>query len=44
MVLEVLANPISVKAKGDKTTISLRPERALINPENKMANNHQGKN
>jgi putative spermidine/putrescine transport system ATP-binding protein len=40
---EILANPISVKAKGDKTTISLRPERALINPKDKMDNNHQGK-
>jgi putative spermidine/putrescine transport system ATP-binding protein len=40
---EVLANPISVRAKGDKTTISLRPERALINPEKKMDNNHKGK-
>ena len=41
--IEVLANPISVKSKGDKTTISLRPERALINPEKKMDNNHKGK-
>ena len=41
--VEILANPISVKAKGEKTTVSLRPERALINPENKMDNNHQGK-
>ena len=40
---EVLANPISVKVKGDKTTISLRPERALINPKDKMDNNHKGK-
>ena len=40
---EILANPILVKAKGDKTTISLRPERALINPKDKMDNNHQGK-
>jgi len=40
---EILANPISVKVKGDKTTISLRPERALINPKDKMDNNHQGK-
>jgi putative spermidine/putrescine transport system ATP-binding protein len=40
---EILANPISVKSKGDKTTISLRPERALINPKEKMDNNHQGK-
>ena len=41
--IEILANPISVKAKGDKTTISLRPERALINPKDKMDNNYQGK-
>ena len=27
---EILANPISVKGKGEKTKISLRPERALI--------------
>ena len=40
---EILANPISVKAKGDKTTVSLRPERALINPKDKMDNNHKGK-
>ena len=40
---EILANPISVKAKGDKTTISLRPERALINPKEKMDNNHKAK-
>ena len=39
---EILANPISVKSKGVKTTISLRPERALINPEKKMDNNHKG--
>jgi putative spermidine/putrescine transport system ATP-binding protein len=40
---EILANPISVKAKGDKTTVSLRPERALINPSDKMDNVHNGK-
>ncbi|MDC0044035.1 TOBE domain-containing protein [Candidatus Pelagibacter sp.] len=40
---EILANPISVKAKGDKTTVSLRPERALINPTSSMDNNHKGK-
>jgi putative spermidine/putrescine transport system ATP-binding protein len=40
---EILANPIVAKAKGDKTTISLRPERALIDPETKMDNNHKGK-
>ena len=40
---EMLANPISVKAKGEKTTVSIRPERALINPKDKMDNNHKGK-
>ena len=40
---EILANPISVKSKGEKTTVSLRPERALINPKDKMDNIHNGK-
>jgi putative spermidine/putrescine transport system ATP-binding protein len=40
---EILANPISVKGKGEKTKISLRPERALINPSDKMDNVHSGK-
>ena len=40
---EILANPILVKAKGDKTIVSLRPERALINPSSTMDNNHIGK-
>ena len=40
---EILANPISVKGKGEKTKISLRPERALINPSDKMDNIHSGK-
>jgi len=40
---EILANPISVKAKGEKTTVSLRPERALINPDDKMDNIYTGK-
>ena len=40
---EIFANPISVKSKGEKTIISLRPERALINPSSKMENNHKGK-
>ena len=40
---EIIANPISVKGKGEKTTVSLRPERALINPTDKMDNNHMGK-
>ena len=40
---EIFANPISVKAKGEKTTVSLRPERALIDTETTMDNNHKGK-
>ncbi|MDC3097694.1 ABC transporter ATP-binding protein [Candidatus Pelagibacter sp.] len=40
---EILANPISVSSKGDKTTVSIRPERALINPKDKMDNNQTGK-
>ena len=40
---EIFANPISVKSKGEKTTVSLRPERALINPDAKMDNSHKGK-
>ena len=40
---EIISNPIRVKSKGEKTKVSLRPERAIINPENKMDNNHKGK-
>ena len=40
---EILANPIVAKTKGEKTTVSLRPERALIDPETQMDNNHKGK-
>ena len=40
---EIIANPISVKSNGDKTTVSLRPERALINSKEKMDNNFKGK-
>ena len=40
---EILANPISVKGIGEKTKISLRPERALINHSDKMDNLHNGK-
>ena len=40
---EILANPIVAKTKGQKTTVSLRPERALIDSETKMDNNHKGK-
>ena len=40
---DIFANPISVKSRGEKTTVSIRPERALINPKDKMDNNHKGK-
>ena len=40
---EIIANPIRVKSKGEKTIVSLRPERAVINPEDKMDNKHRGK-
>ena len=40
---EIIANPIRVKSKGEKTIVSLRPERAIINPEDKMDNKHKGK-
>ena len=40
---DILANPISVKGKGERTTVSIRPERALINPTDKMDNIHKGK-
>ena len=40
---EIVANPINVKSKGEKTTVSIRPERAMINSPNKMDNNHKGK-
>jgi len=40
---EIFANPIRVKSKGEKTIVSLRPERAIIDPESKMDNKHKGK-
>ena len=40
---EIFANPISVKGKGERTTVSLRPERALINPSDNMDNIYNGK-
>ena len=40
---EILANPIRVKSKGEKSIVSLRPERAIIDPEEKMDNKHKGK-
>ena len=40
---EIFANPIAVKSNGEKTMVSLRPERALINSKEKMENNFKGK-
>ena len=40
---EIFANPIRVKSKGEKSIISLRPERAIIDPEEKMDNKFKGK-
>ena len=40
---EIFANPIVAKSKGEKTTVSLRPERAIIDPQSSMDNNHKGK-
>ena len=40
---EIISNPIRVKTKGEKTIVSLRPERAIIDPEDKMDNRHKGK-
>ena len=36
---EIISNPIRVKSKGEKTKVSLRPERAIIDPEENMDNN-----
>ncbi len=40
---EIFANPIKVKTKGEKSIVSIRPERAIIDPEEKMDNKHKGK-
>jgi len=40
---EIISNPIRVNSKGEKTIVSLRPERAIINPDDKMENKHKGK-
>ena len=40
---EILTNPIRVKSKGDRSIVSLRPERAIIDPEDKMDNKFKGK-
>jgi len=41
--IEIMANPITVKSKGEKTIVSLRPERAIIDPKGEMDNKHKGK-
>ena len=41
--VEIISNPIRVKSKGEKTKVSLRPERAIIDPEEKMDNKYKGK-
>ena len=40
---EILAKPIRVKSKGEKSIVSLRPERAIIDPDEKMDNKFKGK-
>ena len=40
---EILANPIRVKSKGEKSIVSLRPERAIIDPDEKIDNKFKGK-
>jgi len=40
---EIFANPIAIKSKGEKTKVSLRPERAIIDPQNEMDNKYKGK-
>jgi putative spermidine/putrescine transport system ATP-binding protein len=44
-VIDISGGKCKVKLAtgGEKTKVSLRPERAIINPENKMDNNHKGK-
>ena len=34
----ITANPIAVSSVGEKTTVSLRPERVIINPESNIEN------
>jgi putative spermidine/putrescine transport system ATP-binding protein len=34
----IQANPIAVSNVGEKTTVSLRPERVIINPDNDVEN------
>jgi len=41
--IEIFSNPVRVESKGERTIVSLRPERAVIDPENKIDNKHKGK-
>ena len=38
-----MANPIRVKSKGERSIVSLRPERAIIDPDEKLDNKFKGK-
>ena len=40
---ESIGYPFRVKSKGEKPKVSLRPERAIIDPQKGMDNNHKGK-
>jgi len=40
---EILANPIRVKSKGERSIVSLRPERAIIDPDEKLDNKFKGR-
>ena len=40
---EIMANPIRVKSKGERSIVSLRPERAIIDPDEKLDNKFKGK-
>ncbi len=41
--IEIFSNPVRVKSKGERTIVSLRPERAVIDPEIKLIINTKGK-
>jgi len=40
---EIMANPIRVKSKGERSIVSLRPERAIIDPDEKLDNKFKGR-
>ena len=39
----VYAKPIAINNIGEKTSISLRPERVILNPDDKIPNRFKGK-